>query len=203
MKLYSITLLLAMFASSWAHATDNLYSVISGGYTDTEFSDNSAEGGTYKIAVGYQFHRQWYAEFGYQKLSDQSDLTVMPASLAETDNVEFGLQGDALFAALLGKANGSLGELFYRVGVLNVDMSGQQAGSDQGCSLGDSSEVMLQSGEAWTLCSYDEGSIAGVFGIGFDFYISSRAMLRAEIEHISGEHDLSVNAAYVGLRYNF
>lgn len=186
-----------------AQATDKMYGVFSAGFTDSEFDLSKAENASYKFAVGYQFDRQWYLELGYQQLADEDLVTVMPASLADVDAFEPGLQGDALFAAFLGKAGNQMGELFYRVGIMRADMKGQSLISEGQCEVGVGNDFALATGENFTLCSYDESNIAGVLGIGFDFFVGARSMVRLEVEHIRGENDLAINAAYLGFRYNF
>ena len=135
--------------------------------------------------------------------SDES-LLGMPASIADVQSFESGMEGGALFAAFLGKASGNMGELFYRIGVLNTDIKSQQLLSGvTECELGQATSVNLGADGQYTYCQYDEGGIAGVVGLGFDFFIGPRTMIRAEVEHVSGENGLQVNAAYLGFRYNF
>lgn len=200
--LTSACLLCTVFATSSVHALADMYTVVSAGYSDADFDNTSAQSGGYKFAIGYEIDSQWYAEFGYQKLSNQSQLVAPPASQEGLDNADFGLQGDAIFAALLGKARGSLGELFYRVGVLNTDVKGQSYTTEPDCAYGNATPFSVGQ-TSYQFCEYDEGGVAGVFGIGFDFYLGTNAMLRTEIEHVRGQNDLRTNAAYLGLRYNF
>lgn len=195
-------LILSMFCYS-ASATDKMYGIISGGFTDVEFDSTKVDGGSYKFGVGYQFSRQWYLELGYQQLANENLNSVVPTTLAQVETFEPGLQGDALFAAFLGKAAGRLGELYYRVGVLRADMKGQSLTTESSCELGDASGFTLSTGESYNLCQYDDSNIAAVLGIGFDFWVGINTMVRAEVEHIRGENDLAINAAYLGVRYNF
>jgi hypothetical protein len=194
---------IGLIISSAAFANDDMYGVATIGFTKTNFAQQGADGATYKLALGYEFDPQWYAEFGYQKLINQSQLDPLPSTETELANADFGLQADALFVSMLGKAGGNLGELFYRLGVMNVDVRGENVTEAQDCSLGQASVLTLANDTDVTLCKYDEGIVAGMLGIGFDFYIGVNLMLRTEIEHIRGEHGFESNAAYVGLRYNF
>lgn len=191
-------------SSSNLMATENIYGIFSAGFSDTEFDLNSADGASYKLALGYQFHQQWYVEFGYQQLADESLLKTLPTTPEQAENFSPGMEGDALVLSFLGKASNKMGELFYRVGVVKADVKSHNLfAGNVGCELGAATSFALSGGEPYTLCEYDEGSVGGVIGLGFDFFVTSRAMLRAEVEHISGENNLSVNAAYVGFRYNF
>jgi hypothetical protein len=185
-------------------AADNLYAVFSLGYADFEVAQQESSGMGYKLAFGYQFDPQWYVEAGYQQLiHDELFITSLP-SAADINSSENRQQGDALFVSFLGKATGSIGELFYRIGALKTDIRGQSLLSGEGnCELGQGSTISIVDFGTATLCDYDESGIAGVMGIGFDYFISARAMVRAEIEYIKGQDNLSVTAAFVGLRYNF
>lgn len=194
---------LGLMSSLCANANDEMYGVVSGGMANTDFDYGEAKGSTYKFAIGYEFHRQWYAEFGYQRLSNQSMISDLPTTLDSLNNTDFGLEADALFASILGKASSNTGELFYRLGVLNVDLKGQDVIEGTECEVGTGNAFSLDSGENYTLCSYDEGIFAGVFGVGFDFYLGVNLMMRTEIEHVRGENGFENNAAYIGLRYNF
>ena len=173
---------LVLLSALAANATENMYTVISGGFADSDFADSSVDGASYKFALGHQFHPQWYVEGGVQRIADE---TVN--DFGSTD----ALEGDAFFISVLGKAGSREGELYYRLGLLRADMKGYR-----------NAESCVE-----TPCSdlerYDDSVIAGVVGIGFDYYISLNSMIRLEVEHISGEDNLQVNAAYLGFRYNF
>ena len=156
------------------------------------------------MAFGYQIDPQWYVEAGYQQLiHDSLYLTDLP-SAADVTNAENLQQGDALFLAFLGKASGPMGELFYRVGVLNTDIRGQQllAGVRE-CEFGQSNVLNIADFGAATMCDYNESGVAGVIGLGFDYFVGARTMVRAEIEYIKGQDNLTVTTATLGLRYNF
>lgn len=192
------------FFSANLLAAEDLYGVVSLGYSDSDFAVEHPQNAGYKLTLGYQVDRQWYAEFGFQQLADQSLQLSLPTTLNDAENFEEEVQINAIYAALLGKARGRLGELFYRLGVLKTDVRGQSLSAGALlCNQGTATVFSVDSGEEYTLCDYDEGGIAGVVGLGFDFFLTARAMIRVEVEHIKGQNDLTINAAYVGLRYNF
>lgn len=202
-KIYISALFLACYLAPVA-ATENLYTVATVGYGKTELSDSSSNELAYKLAVGYQIDRQWYMEAGIQKLVSDSMADVLPSSDQSLQDDELRLDGSALFIAFLGKASGNTGELFYRIGLLKTDIQGQQSLLGiQECELGSATLINNSAGDTYTYCQFDEGGIAGVIGLGFDYFITSRTMLRTEIEYIKGQDNLKVSAAYVGLRYNF
>lgn len=197
-------LVLSWIVSIQTLAADNLYSVFSVGYSDVEFIQDSNKGLGYKIAFGYQFEPQWYVEAGYQLLvHDSLYSTELPTANAVT-NAENLQQGDALFIAFLGKASGRTGELFYRLGVLKTDVRGQQLlAGERECEFGKANVLAIADFGAATMCDYDESGVAGVIGLGFDYFVGARTMIRIEIEYIKGQDNLSTAAATVGLRYNF
>jgi hypothetical protein len=185
-------------------AANNLYSIFSVGYSDFEFIQKSNKGLGYKMALGHQFAPKWYVEVGYQRLFyDKLYITELP-SAADVKNDKNMQQGDALFLAFLGKASSQAGELFYRLGMLKIDIRGQQLSSGvEQCEFGEAKVLVIADLGAATMCDYDEGGVAGVIGLGFDFFVGARSMIRAEIEYIKGQNDLTVTTATVGFRYNF
>ncbi len=185
-------------------AADNLYTVFSVGYSDLEFTEEANKGLGYKMAFGYQFNPQWYVEAGYQQLIHNKLYTVELPSAVDFNNNENLQQGDALFLAFLGKASSPIGELFYRLGVLKTDVRGQQLFAGQReCEFGQGSVVDISEIGTATMCDYDESGIAAAIGLGFDYFVGVRTMLRFEIEYIKGQDNLTVASANLGLRYNF
>lgn len=167
-----------------ASATERMYGTFGVGYADTEFSQQSKDGITYNLAIGHQFTSQWYVELGYQQLID------------EQENAE-SMKADALYLALLGKASSYNGELFYKLGVMNVDVAGvENIAADGVCRVGKAVPEAAQ-------CLYDEGSLAGLIGLGYDYHLGLRSMLRLEYSYIAGENDLKAHVVNVGFRYNF
>ncbi|MFT4995251.1 MAG: hypothetical protein ACI965_002300 [Paraglaciecola sp.] len=200
----SVSIVFMSLCTFSAVAAENFYGVFNLGYSDAEVALSDSKSAAYKLGLGYQFDRQWYAEFGFQQLADVSLQRDLPETREAAQNYQNKMKGIGLYAALLGKASNEVGELYYRLGVLNTDIEGQSllTGSAT-CVLGVATEFTVPSGDAFTLCEYDESGIAGVIGIGFDFYLSGKTMLRAEVEHIKGENDLELSAGFIGIRYNF
>jgi outer membrane autotransporter protein len=185
-------------------AADNLYTVFSAGYSDVEFSQDSNKGFGYKMAFGYQIDPQWYVEAGYQQLVHDDLYSTAPPTSNDVINAENLQQGDALFLAFLGKASGRKGELYYRLGVLKTDIRGQQllAGVTE-CEFGQANVLTVADFGAATMCDYNESGVAGVIGLGFDYFVGARTMIRSEVEYIKGQDNLTVTTVTVGLRYNF
>lgn len=197
-------LVLSCLVSLQSLAADNLYSVFSVGYSDVELIEDSNKGFGYKMAFGYQIDPQWYVEAGYQQLIHNTLYSTDLPSAADFTNGEHLQQADALFVSFLGKASGPMGELFYRLGVLKTDIRGQQLlAGDRECELGQANTLVIADFGAATMCDYDEGGVAGVIGLGFDYFIGARTMLRTEVEYIKGQDNLTVTTVNVGLRYNF
>ena len=169
-----------LVSSTGAMATERMYGVISAGYADSEFAQYSGGSAAYKLALGHEIHPQWYVEGGFQRIADDE---------AGGGDVLDGLEGDALFLSVLGKASAKQGELFYRLGVMRADLTGFTSPQPE-CD--DCAAV-----------AYDEGILGGMVGLGFDWYVGLNTMVRVEVEHVFGEDSFSSNAAYIGFRYNF
>lgn len=163
-------------------ATERMYGVAGGSFTDLEYSQQDDKGAGFSLAVGHQFHPQWYVEAGYNQLVDET-----------TDSGN--LKGDALYLALLGKAGNHTGELFYKLGIMNVAMQGSESPIEGACALGESGNDGL--------CTFDESGLAGVVGLGFDYHLGLRSMLRMEYNYVEGENDLSAHTINLAIRYNF
>lgn len=160
---------------SQANAAPKTYGLATVAYNDFETSTTSDSEFAYSLAFGKQIHRQWYAEAGYVSLFDY----------AKNENEN---KGDALYLALLGKASGGTGELFYKLGIAKVDMDLSSECSDAG--------VVTQ-------CRASESIAAGIAGLGFDYYVGISSMIRLEYVHMTGEDSFSTNMVNVGFRYNF
>ncbi|GGW87144.1 outer membrane beta-barrel protein [Alteromonas halophila] len=172
----------SLLLSGQALATEKMYGTVGVGYSDSEFSEQSLDGTGYNLAVGHQFHPQWYVEAGYLQLLD--DVSQ-----------DSGMETGALYLAILGKASSLQGELFYKLGIAKADINGSEAPSEAGeCRLGG-----LQSGA----CRFDEGIVAGMVGLGYDYNIGMRSMLRFEYTYLAGEEDFSTHYVGIGFRYNF
>jgi hypothetical protein len=197
-------LVLSWIVSAQTLAANNLYTVFSVGYSDIKFIEKPDKNLGYKMAFGYQFDPQWYVEAGYQKLIHNTLYSTDLPTATDITNAENVQQGDALFLAFLGKASSPTGELFYRLGVLKTDIRGQQllVGVRE-CEFGQANVMAIADFGAATICDYDESGVAGVIGLGYDYFVGARTMVRAEIEYIKGQDNLTVTTATVGLRYNF
>ncbi|WP_371195049.1 outer membrane beta-barrel protein [Glaciecola sp. SC05] len=174
-----------------AHAERNFYGILSAGYVQNEVQDFELDKASYKLGIGYELTPQWYLEAGFQGLGELNASDQF--ATADSDVAEF----SGLYLAALGKARGQYGELFYRLGMMRVDANVQSI-SNLTCP-GDPAVASV--GPA--ICSVDNSLLAGVFGVGFDFYIHHSTMLRFEVEYIKGEQDYTATAAYVGVRLNF
>ncbi len=190
MRPFLIIALLCSLSFS-ALAEQNFYGVLSAGYVKNEVEEYELNKASYKLGIGYELTSQWYLEAGYQALGEEN----ADADFADidADKAEF----SALYLSILGKARGEYGELFYRLGAMRVDADVESV-SSLDCEPG-----VAPSPTVPASCSFDEGLIAGVVGIGFDFYVHHSTMMRFEIEYIKGEKDYVATAGYIGLRYNF
>lgn len=129
------------------------------------------------LAYGYQFHRQWYAEAGYLKLADKQEGSAA-------------LESDAPFIAVLGKAGNQTGELFYRLGITSVKTRTTRYAEAGICDVAEG-------------CTHEARLLGGMVGLGFDYYMGLKSMLRVEYTYIGGQDDFNAHLVNVGLRYNF
>lgn len=164
----------AMFSTN---ASANGYGVVNIGYGNVDTEVDSESDVSYSAAIGYQFHRQWYIEGGY-------------VSLIDVDTDEQILSSKGPYVALLGKASSQQGELFYKIGVANIDI--EQASINSGAC-----------GDDVLVCGYDDDVIAGLVGLGFDYYVGNQSMLRFEYSYFGGKDDFSAHVLNLGFRYNF
>lgn len=184
----AVILLLCGLLPTQGLAIERMYGALSAGYTDFSFSQyQDVSDANYRLVLGHQFHRQWYVEGGYFQLLDKTDDAGRTA------------QANALYLGLLGKASHRVGELFYRLGVLNMDVQAIEAQVEGSCQYG--STVTLN--DASVACSYDEGSVAGMVGLGFDWYVAPKTFIRMEVDYIKGQDGLDIGLVNLGVRYNF
>jgi hypothetical protein len=178
-----------------AHAKEgSFYGIGAAGYAANDFGGQDLDDVSYKIGVGYELGKQWNLEVGFQALGDDR-LDMDELSL---DNASQEI--NAVYLSALGRAGNRYGELFYRVGVLRADVSTDYLSLGTDCANTGSAIMVLS---ATVVCQSSNSNIAGVFGIGFDFYIHHSTMLRIEFEHIQGQDSFSAQAAYIGIRLNF
>jgi hypothetical protein len=158
-------------------ASANGYAVANIGFgnVDTEIDNESDI--SYSAALGYQFHRQWYVEGGY-------------ISFIDTDNDEQSISSKGPYLALLGKASSQKGELYYKLGVASVDI--EHASIDSSTC-----------GPEAAVCGYDDTIIAGLAGLGFDYYLGLQSIVRVEYTYFGGKDDFSAHIVNLGFRYNF
>lgn len=192
----------ALLISFTAMAQDDLYVVGSAGYSNADFEQISEKGFTGKIGVGYQFHRQWYLEMGYQQLIDQS-ASALPLEASQIESFDSMLSAGGVYAALLGKARGETGELYYRLGFVWASVESLSVSAQAECETGNSSQVNFTGGGSYYQCAYNDNQIAGVLGLGYDTFLTENLMLRTELEYAHGSEAFSATSFYVGLRYNF
>ncbi|MFZ8198301.1 outer membrane protein [Alteromonas portus] len=155
----------------------NGYAVANIGYGNVDTEIDSEADFSYSGALGYQFHRQWYVEAGY-------------ISFIDADNDEQSISSKGPYLALLGKASSQNGELYYKLGVASVDIE----------------HASLESSACGTeavICAYDDTILAGLAGLGFDYYLGLQSMVRVEYTYFGGKDDFSAHIVNLGFRYNF
>jgi len=164
-----------LICSGLASANGYVVANIGYGNVDTEI-DNEADV-SYSAALAYQFHRQWYVEGGY-------------ISLIDADSDEQSVEANGPYLALLGKASSQKGELYYKLGVANIDIEHVTSNS-------------AVCGDNVLACGYDDAVVAGLAGLGFDYYLGLKSMVRVEYTYFGGKDDFSAHIVNLGFRYNF
>lgn len=180
--------ILSLLVSSSVAA--NVYFISATGYAETDYYSQRSSDMPIKVAVGYELHKQWSVEVGYQQLAGEASDTQ-------------GIDATALSVAVHGKAGNRTGELFYSLGVMAVDAKGVQnaistdsADASAQCSAG---TLVASSG----LCRLNDNIVAGTIGLGFDTHLGYRAMVRVAAEHVFSNDEFSANVFTLGFRYNF
>lgn len=181
-----------------------IYAVASAGYVESDVNNVDDDDNGFGVAVGYQFHRQWYAEIGFKQLASGYKQAPQPGTVQVAENFSSGTDASTIYLSVLGKARGTLGELYYRLSVMNLSVQNDTVSSGNNtCDIGNGSQFQVSTGEDYTLCEADESTIAAGIGLGFDFNVSKSSMVRFEFEHIRGKSDIQLNTITLGYRYNF
>lgn len=176
--------------SNHAGASNQFYAVASTGVAEAQIDDASSTDFSYRLNIGYEFHRQWQAELGYQRLIDDNLVN-------DNNENKAGLSVQALSLSVLGKARNRNGELFYRLGLAFVDVEGVFYTTSQ-----NSCHITIETNRA-TLCSANESGIGGIVGLGYDLYVGLRSEVRFEAEYLFGENNVTAAAVYVGYKFKF
>ena len=141
---------------------DTFYGILAAGYASNDMDEASLDAFSYKVGVGYELGAQWNVEVGFQMLGEKrlemNELTL--------DNGSQEISAVTLSA--LGKARNRHGELFYRIGIMRADVSKDYL--DMGDNCADTSNMLGQNNNL-VLCQNSDSKIAGILGLGFDFYI--------------------------------
>ncbi|GGD69177.1 outer membrane beta-barrel protein [Lacimicrobium alkaliphilum] len=204
MKKRTLSALLStlFLASTGAQAQGDMYGLLGLNYAEADQEEITAKGPGYSFAMGYEFHRQWFVELGYQQVIDEETDALTPTNLGSEDTNS--VTGDAIYAAVLGKAASQAGTLFYRLGVMSIKWQADSYLPEGGeCASGARSQIAVNATLNATRCAVDDTVLAGVVGLGFDFTLTETVDLRLEAQHIRGEDDLQVNLVQLGVRYNF
>ena len=190
--------------SASAFEFKGIYAVASAGYVESDVNSVDDDDNGFGVAVGYQFHRQWYAELGFKQLASGYKQAPQPGTVQVAENFSSGTDASTIYLSVLGKARGQLGELYYRLSVMNLSVQNDVVSSGNNtCDLGEGRQFQVATGEDYTICEADESMIAAGIGLGFDFNISKNSMVRVEYEHIRGKGDTQLNTLSLGYRYNF
>ena len=202
MKLIIVSLIFALLAAftPFSQAKQNTFYVVAGGgYASNDINNYEHDEVTFKLNLGYVLSDQWSVELGYNGLGDSG----LNNSQLAVDNANFETNDYSITAfrlSALGRARNQHGELFYRVGVMQVNAQRTYALDGAVCEGSDS---LIGTFSTTSVCQSDNDQIAGVIGLGFDFNLTNFTQLRVEVEHLQGQDDYSAQAILLGLRVNF
>ncbi|NVK54923.1 MAG: outer membrane beta-barrel protein [Alteromonadaceae bacterium] len=185
-KAIVMAVLLSLIATN-AVAMARLYAVVGAGYSDIETNELSEQDVSYRVVVGHQFHRQWHVEAGFYRLADK---------INDNQTRKDEITADAIYLGVTGKATGSVGELYYRLGVANVSLQHSVTDNEGNCS-GNTSDV------GQNRCQYDDDTIAGLLGLGFDYAVATNTFVRFEAEYLRGKDGFDASILSLGIRYDF
>ncbi|MCV2883114.1 outer membrane beta-barrel protein [Aestuariibacter sp. AA17] len=202
MTLRTLKIAIIHLLISFSAYSDGFYTTINAGYSEISLREGAAEGGALKFGVGYQFHWQWYVEASFQHASPEEFNTLSSPITYSYTQLRESAEYTSAGIALLGKARGESGELFYRIGALVADVQGQSFATSS-CQPLNANPLIDINDVSFLQCEYDDTVMGGIVGLGFDFFITPQIMIRTEAEHVSGENGFSANSAFIGLRYNF
>ncbi len=169
---------------------------------DSNASKYEVEELSYKVSVGYELSKHWAIEAGVHILGD----TDIDNSELVFDNPDFKQRDYSLQAiqvSALGKAGNQHGELFYRIGVLQIKPEATYVTQEAQCMGSDRVVTSPNATSLVSVCQNDDSFLAGVVGLGFDFYVNESLLLRTEVEYIQGEQGYSSKGIYLGFKYNF
>ncbi|MBE1298652.1 MAG: outer membrane beta-barrel protein [Alteromonadaceae bacterium] len=198
-------LLLSLSVSVGANAQwfDKNYVAASVLGSQVDLGNSSEDEPGFAVAFGTQIHRQWYAEIGFNQFSSSLE-SVNTSSLATvSDTLNVGADASGFYLGLLGKASGQVGELYYRLGAMSLDYETYYVDSSLACSNASGQTLTLADGNTTALCSKDDSDIAGMFGLGFDYYVGVNSQIRFSADHIRAPNNVQINAFQVGFRYSF
>lgn len=196
--MFSALFLTSVSATAQTDWFQNNYILAAPQYSDVRVQDNDDDTPGFTLALGTQIHEKWYAEIGYSVLAtdfDLAELDLNNSALQVGDSA--GVDASGFYAALLGKATGDTGELFYKLGVMILDYESAWIGSPVEACAVNVPDVEV--------CRFrvDESSVAGMVGAGFDFFVGYNAQVRLSAEHIRTKDNIQINTLHLGLRYNF
>ncbi len=190
------TIGIMLILSQQARAKEGeLYGVVSTGFVSNELANTELDKFSYKLAVGYELEKQWSLEFGYQSMGED---VLSPQELTLNNQ---SVEVNALSLSALGKASNRHGELYYRIGVLNVDSSQTFLKAGLPCSENESTLTLVS--DSLSICQTSNSEVAAVLGRGFDFYLHHSTLVRFEVEGIKGADDYSAYGVFIGFRLNF
>ena len=198
--LLAMTLLAASSAFAQSATPAPFYVGIDGNYLDLRLPKDSPPGGfngryelknhasAVRLFGGYQFNPNWAVELGYLSSGSFSMRQSDAFGTVDSDMKLSGLELSGVY-----KFTEAVPGLFLKAGVTRFKAKGSSRDTAVGTGF----------------VTVDSGSQTGsgyLFGIGYEAPLSGKLNGRVgftRYQKVAGESDASVNAVYVGLKYNF
>ena len=196
--------LLLSYSKVFAEGMEGYYVIVGANYAELEVNSVDDDESGYRIGLGHEIHRQWYLEVGVSQLASNYKSVPLPTSVQGAQAYHSGIDTTSIYASLLGKARGEMGELFYRLSVMNLSVKNDSVKAGEvSCDVGHASGFTLATGERYTRCAANDNTVAVGIGLGFDFQLSKNTQVRVEYEYMRAQDNIQLNTASVGFRYNF
>lgn len=202
-KLSILLLSLSVAGGVNAQGFDKNYVSASALASQIDLGNGSEDEPGFAITFGTQIHRQWYAEVGFNQFSSNLEAVDVDGIATVSDALNVGADASGFYVGLLGKASGQVGELYYRLGAMSLDYETYYLDSTLACGNASGQTLTLADGNTTALCRKDDSDIAGMFGLGFDYYVGINSQVRFSADHIRAPNDVQINSFQVGFRYSF
>ena len=198
-------LVLSAVAQAQTETKSDSYLYVSAGgvISRVEHNTNNSDGGGSEFHVGYAINDSWSIELGY--LDAISEEATEPSYTTKVWYQD-GYQADGAILSVLGKAELSGGEFFYRAGIMQADVQSvtfyKRNAKNFNCQAGivteyDDSNIDL------LRCEVEDKKNVVLFGLGYKYDITDSFFIRTEVRRLFMRDGYSLDHASLSLGYSF